>query len=62
MESTQSSTKLGIKIERPGGEKLGFIYLLLAILALLFALSTLALLALEWTGQPLPAFLKLPIG
>ncbi len=54
--------KIGIKIERPTTEKIGFFYFLLLFTALFCILFTASLLILEWTGKPFPHFLKLPIN
>ena len=59
--ATPTPAKLGIKIERPTTEKVSFFYFFLLILSLFFVAFTAWLLILEWTGNPLPIFLKFPI-
>ena len=54
--------KLGIKIEKPPTQKIGFIYFFLLMISLLCILFPAWLLYLEWKGKPLPQFLKFPIN
>lgn len=58
MAEQVSSEKLGIKIEPPRSNEVGFLYCFLVILS--FALLCLAawLLYLEWTGEPVPQVLR----
>ena len=58
-EFSEATAKLGIKIEKPfTEEKLSPIFYWLIILDLAFIALTVWLLILEWTGNPLPVFLK----
>lgn len=62
MESQEITEKLGVKIERPNPESVGVFFIFLTILSLLLIAFSLWLLVLEWLGQPLPGFLKLPVS
>ncbi|MBI1978063.1 MAG: hypothetical protein HYS55_04860 [Candidatus Omnitrophica bacterium] len=61
MEPQETSEKLGVKIERPNPESIGLFFIFLAVLSLMLIGFSLWLLVLEWLGQPLPGFLKLPV-
>ena len=61
-QSETTPSRVGIKIEGPSTQKIGSIFSFLLVTSLIFVLFTMWLLALEWIGKPLPAFLKLPIN
>ncbi|MBI4000002.1 MAG: hypothetical protein HY351_05235 [Candidatus Omnitrophica bacterium] len=61
MEQPETPAKLGIKIERPAPEKVNGFYSFLLVLSFLLIAFAAWLLFLEWSNQPIPAFLKLPI-
>ncbi|OGW88592.1 MAG: hypothetical protein A3A73_04050 [Omnitrophica bacterium RIFCSPLOWO2_01_FULL_50_24] len=54
MDELGGAGKLGIKIERPMSERLGFFYYFLVIVSFLFMGFTVWLLVIEWTGMPFP--------
>lgn len=54
--------RLGIRIEKPQEEKVGFFFLLLSFLTLLISSGTLIILVCELLGMPLPAVLKVPMA
>ena len=66
MDASQQGPSLRVKIERPQVElkikRLPFIYYFLVMLSFLLISCTLWLLVLEWSGRPLPAFLRLSIA
>ena len=61
-QSPEMPAKLGIKIEKPPTQKVGFLYFFLLLVSLFCILFTAWLLYLEWTGKALPQFLKFPIS
>lgn len=61
-QPSETPARVGIKIERPPTERIGFFYFFLVIVSLLCIVFTAWLMVWEWMGRPLPQFLKLPIG
>ncbi|MBI4395235.1 MAG: hypothetical protein HY583_03450 [Candidatus Omnitrophica bacterium] len=61
MEESETPAKLGVRIERPAPEKIGSFYLFLVVLSFFLIAFTVWLLALEWSGQSLPSYLRLPV-
>ena len=62
VDQPETPVRVGIRIERPPSEKIGSVYFLLMLASLILIGFTAWLLALEWTGTPLPASLKLAVG
>ena len=60
MEQPEIPAKVGVRIERPTPEKVNPFYLILLLFSFFLIAVTVWLLILEWTGEPFPAFLKLP--
>ena len=61
MSGPETPAKMGIKIERPPTEKIGAFHFVLLIISFLLIGFVTWMLLLEWTGTPLPAFLRLAV-
>ena len=63
MDEMNPTAGAGVKIEQPEKpEKIGFFYGFLLFLSFILVAFTLWLLVVEWTGMPLPAVLRVPVG
>ena len=63
MDETNPAAGARVKIEQPEKpEKIGFFYGFLFLLSFVLISFTLWLLVAEWTGVPLAAFLRIPVG
>ena len=63
MEEIDPLAMTRVKIEKPvKQEGLGFFFGLLLLLSFIFILFTILLLVMEWTGIPLPTYLRIPVG
>ncbi|MBI4373126.1 MAG: hypothetical protein HY585_05315 [Candidatus Omnitrophica bacterium] len=61
MEPSESPAKPSVRIERPTPEKISSFFVFLLLVSFFLIAFTVWLLVLEWTGEPLPPFLKLPL-
>ena len=61
-DELNASAKVGIRIERPSAERVGFFSFFFLITSFVLITFTGWLLVAEWMGIPLPVFLRISAG